>query len=80
MVKLITFATMDKRQLHLMVHLPDVQHQPKNQVLWMRGTRRKHVWSESSMRTYTTTSSPYQIMLQHLSFSFKSISFFLNSM
>uniref|UniRef100_A0A0D3BZH0 Uncharacterized protein n=2 Tax=Brassica TaxID=3705 RepID=A0A0D3BZH0_BRAOL len=42
----------------------------------MRGTRRKHVWSESSMRTYTTTSSPYQIMLQHLSFSFKSISFF----
>ncbi|CAN6852762.1 unnamed protein product [Brassica oleracea] len=47
----------------------------------MRRTRRKHVWSESSMRTYTTTSSPYQIMLQHLSFSFKSISFFfLNSM
>ena len=50
MSKLITLALLQRRHLHLMVHLPDVQNQPVSKLLWKRMHRRNHVWNESTMR------------------------------
>ncbi|KAJ4897815.1 OB-fold-like protein [Raphanus sativus] len=47
--RVVNAGKLAEQHLHLMVHIQNVQHQRKNNLLRMRMPRKKHVWNESNI-------------------------------